>query len=329
MKIATIGTGFIVDSFLNAIQSIPGAKCISMASRKRETAMPLAQKYGIPIIYTDLDEMLSNSEVDFVYVASPNSLHYEQAVKALEHGKNVICEKPFTSTSKETGHLISLARQHHLMLFEAITNIHLPNYSLIKENLPRLGKIRMIQCNYSQYSSRYDKLKDGGNPNIFNPDFSGGALVDLNIYNIHFIMKMFGPPQKVKYYANKYANGIDTSGILILEYADFLAECVACKDTNSMNFALIQGENGYLLAENGANRCQKGILCLPSERIVLNQQPKRNLLYYELKQFRDIFTQQDFSKCHDLLDHSYSVMKVVEAARKSAGIVFSADLKGF
>ena len=325
MKIATIGTGFIVDTFLNAVKLVPGAKCVAMYSRKYETGMPLAQKYGIPMIYTDLDKMLSNAEANFVYVASPNSLHYEQAYQALGHGKNVICEKPFTSTSKEAQHLIALAKKKHLMLFEAIATIYLPNYSLIKANIARLGRIKIIQCNFSKYSSRYDRLKAGEITNAFDPDFSGGALVDLNVYNIHFIMNMFGPPRKITYHANKHTNGIDTSGILIMEYADFWAECVGSKDTNSMNFALIQGENGYLLVEDGANYCKKVILCFPTERIVLNEQSKRNLLYYELMEFNRIHAQQDFPKCYDILAQSYGVMKILEAARKSAGIVFPAD----
>ncbi|MEI7845848.1 MAG: Gfo/Idh/MocA family oxidoreductase, partial [Chloroflexota bacterium] len=196
MKIATIGTGFIVDTFLESLQTIPGVECIAMFSRKAETAAALVQKYQIDLVYTDMDAMLANSNVDFVYVASPNSMHYEHALKALQCGKNVICEKPFTSTSKETEHLISAARGKHLMLFEAITTIHLPNFQFLKENLSRLGKIRIIQCNYSQYSSRYNKLLAGETPNIFNPQFSGGALLDINIYNLHFVINLFGRPQQ-------------------------------------------------------------------------------------------------------------------------------------
>ncbi|MDQ0971335.1 putative dehydrogenase [Neobacillus niacini] len=132
--------------------------------------------------------MYSDPAVNFVYVASPNSLHFEQAYRALEFGKHVIIEKPITSTIAEIESLINLAEQKNLMLFEAITTIHLPNFHLIKQNIGKLGPLKFIQCNYSQFSSRYNSLLSGQTPNVFNPKFSGGALVDINIYNLHFVM---------------------------------------------------------------------------------------------------------------------------------------------
>lgn len=326
MNIATIGTGFIVDTFLSALSKVEGARCVAMYSRKQETAKPLAEKFGIGKIYTNLEEVYGDPEVDFIYVASPNSLHYQHAYSALEHGKHVICEKPFTSTVRELESLTQLAKQKKLMLFEAITTIHLPNYQLIKENIAKLGPIKMIQCNYSQYSSRYNALLAGETPNIFNPKFSGGALVDINIYNLHFVMNLFGTPETISYTANKHANGIDTSGVLVLKYSDFIAECVGCKDTNSMNFALIQGEKGYIHAD-GANGCQTVVLHTEGNETVLNQQNETNKLYYELVDFHEIYQNQDFDRCYQLLDYSSTVMEVLVEARKDAGIVFEADNK--
>ncbi|MCM3766747.1 Gfo/Idh/MocA family protein [Neobacillus niacini] len=324
MNIATIGTGFIVDTFLSALSKVDGAQCVAMYSRKQESARPLAEKYEIGKIYTNLDEMYGDPDVDFVYVASPNSLHYEQAYRALELGKHVICEKPFTSTLQELESLTQLAKQKQLLLFEAITTIHLPNYQLIKENVDKLGPIKFIQCNYSQYSSRYNALLAGETPNIFNPKFSGGALVDINIYNLHFVMNLFGTPESIRYTANKHPNGIDTSGVLVMKYPGFIAECVGCKDTNSMNFALIQGEKGYIHVD-GANGCQTVVVHAEGTETTLNQQTTQNSLYYELVAFREIYKSQDFDRCYQLLDYSRSVMDMLVEARKDAGIVFAAD----
>lgn len=101
MNVATIGTGFIVDWFLTAVQESANISCVAMFSRKESSAHKLADKYEIDKIYTNLDDMLKDEEINFVYVASPNSLHFEHALKALQAGKNVICEKPFTSTVEE------------------------------------------------------------------------------------------------------------------------------------------------------------------------------------------------------------------------------------
>ncbi|AZK47584.1 Gfo/Idh/MocA family protein [Paenibacillus lentus] len=325
MNIATIGTGFIVDTFLAAAKQIKDIHCVAMYSRNKETAQPLAEKYGIPVIYTELDALMADPKIDFVYIASPNSLHCEHATLALEHGKHVICEKPFTSTVAELDRLIALAKHKNLMLFEAITTLHLPNYQLAKEQLAQLGAIKFIQCNYSQYSSRYNQLLNGETPNVFSTEFSGGALTDINIYNLHFVMNMFGAPQSVSYTANKHPNGIDTSGILVLKYSDFIAQCVGCKDTNSMNFVLIQGEKGYLHVEHGANGCRKLILHANGRETLLNAQTNENLLYYELTAFKQMYQAQDYQQCHQLLDHSRSVIETVVQARQDAQIVFAAD----
>ena len=192
MNVATIGTGFIVDWFLTAVQESANISCVAMFSRKESSARMLADKYEIDKIYTNLDDMLKDEEINFVYVASPNSLHFEHALKALQAGKNVICEKPFTSTVEEFDRLVKEAQDRHLYLFEAIVTAHMPNYLRMKEELPRLGTIRMVQCNFSQYSSRYDKFLQGETPNVFNPEFSGRALADINIYNLHYVIGFFG-----------------------------------------------------------------------------------------------------------------------------------------
>lgn len=327
MRVGTIGTGFIVDRFLEALSKIEGAECKAMYTRKKENAISQAEKFQIDTIYTNLDELFADSNIDFIYIASPNSLHYEQAYRALENGKHVICEKPFTSTVEETEQLIELAKKNERMLFEAITTIHLPNYQLVKQHVDKLGEIKLIQCNYSQYSSRYDALLRGETPNIFNLDFSGGALADINIYNLHFVVNIFGKPENVNYVANKHANGVDTSGVVVMEYPGFIAECVGAKDTNSMNFVLIQGEKGYIHVEHGANGCQNVVLHLKDEEVRLNAQTTDNYLYYELLAFKEMFETDDFDRCYELLEHSHSVMEVFEKARKSAGIVFAADSK--
>ncbi|WP_067725993.1 Gfo/Idh/MocA family protein [Oceanobacillus damuensis] len=325
MNIATIGTGSIVELFLSAVDEVDGEQCVAVYSRREESAERLADKFDISAIYTDLHALMENTAIDFVYIASPNSIHFEQAYMALQHGKNVICEKPFTSTLREAEQLAGLAREKQLMIFEAISTIHMPNYKLISKHLDSLGPIKLVQCNYSQFSSRYEKLKNGEMPNVFHPKFSGGALADINIYNLHFVMNLFGGPESVSYTANKHANGIDTSGVAVMKYPDFIAECVGAKDTQSMNFAMIQGEKGYLNVLNGANGCQEVMITIGDREIRMNAQTKTNRLYYEVAEFQKIFQAGDFERCYELLDYTLSVVGVLEEARKDGGIVFEAD----
>src|SRR5699024_5132935 len=132
--------------------------------------------------------MYQNPAIDPIYCSTPNSLHYEQGYQALEQWKHVSVEKPFTATVEQANRLIRLAKSKQLMLFEAISNIYLPNIKIVKDYIDLLGPIKIVQCNYTQLSSRYFKLLDGALPNIFNPAFAGGVLGDLNIYNIHLVV---------------------------------------------------------------------------------------------------------------------------------------------
>ncbi len=324
MKIATIGTGFIVDWFLNAVSQHENMQCVAMYTRNKSHAEPLAKKYNISDIYENLEEMLLREDIDFIYIASPNSLHFTYAYQVLKHHKHVICEKPFTSTTEEFLTLSNYAKEHHLFLFEAIVTSHMPNYLRLKENLHRLGNLRMIQCNFSQYSSRYDKFLAGETPNVFNPAFSGGALADINIYNLHFVMGLFGKPKDVHYYPN-IQRGIDTSGVAILNYNGFQAVCIGCKDTKSHCIAQIQGEKGYAVVDSETSHCSTLKFYFDGKEEDMTIKQNEIALYYELKEFRAIFDQKDFESCYKKLDYSQSVMEVYEELRKDAKIRFDAD----
>ena len=325
IRVATIGSGFIVDWFLNAVSQNEGIECVAMYTRNRKNAEGLASQYHIDTIYTDLDEMLAQPNIDFVYIASPNSLHAPQTMKCLKANKHVIVEKPFASNMREFEEAVEYATKHHLYLFEAIVTLHMPNYLTLKNRLHELGPIRMVQCNFSQYSSKYDKFKAGELPNVFNPAFSGCAMADISIYNLHFTIGLFGTPKNVHYFANKHENGIDTSGVCILEYDGFHAVCVGAKDTRSKCIAQVQGENGYALVESETSRVAHLDFVINQQVEHLTIEQNDIALYYEVKEFVEIFEKDDYDACIKKLAHSRKVMKVFEAARKSANIVYDAD----
>lgn len=192
MNVATIGSGVIVERMIEAMRLDGRYNLYCVYSRTEKRAKEFAEKHGIQKYYTDMEEMLNDENVDIVYVASPNSLHYSQSKMALEHEKHVINEKPFTPTLKECNELFEIAEKKGVYIFEAITNVHLPNYKIIKENMSNCGNIKMVQCNFSQYSSKYQKYKDHVQTNAFDTAFNGGALMDINVYNLRFRRTEFG-----------------------------------------------------------------------------------------------------------------------------------------
>ena len=255
MKLGIIGTGKIIIDALYAMEPLKEISCNAIFARPRskDKGEELAKQYSIPDVYTDYDELLDKADIDTVYIGLINSVHYEYAKRALEKKKNVILEKPFAGTYEEAKGLIDLARQNDLFVFEAITVLHNDVIEKMKENLPKLGKIRMMLANYSQYSSRYDNYLAGQVDHAFDPEFLGGALRDINVYNIHYAVELFGLPEKTHYYPNIGFNGIDISGTMVMEYDGFSAVCTGAKDSDSPGFVSIQGEKGYMRIDGKPN----------------------------------------------------------------------------
>ena len=320
-NVATIGTSFITDEFLKALAQVEDIRCTAMYTRTQAHAQTLAERHGVSRIYTDLDEMLA-SEIDIVYIASPNALHAQHAEKALRAGKHVICEKPFTMTSAQARALFQLAEQKQRFLFEAIVTQHMPNYHAIRDLLPRIGKIKVVQSNFSQYSSRYAQYLSGNVPNVFSPQWGGGALADIGIYCIHFIVGLFGAPRTVHYFPNRGYNGIDTSGCGVMEYGDFLASFTCAKDSRSACITQIQGEQGCITLYGEASRCPRFVLQDAESAIHedLAQPQHDNVMVHELKEFTRILTENDSAAYAALKQESLAVMRTFEALRAHGNV---------
>ena len=251
MKLAMLGTGAIAPVALAAMEAVPSIRVEALWCRQhsRQRGEALAREYGIPRVYTDCRALFQEADVDTAYIALVNPVHFAYAREALLAGKNVILEKPFCTQFAQTQELAELAREKGLFLLEAMPLWHSTLFRKIRELLPKLGPIRLVQGNYSQYSSRYDRYLAGDVLPAFDPAAFGGALYDLNVYNIAWTAGLFGLPEKVLYAPNRGWNGVDTSGVLLLGYPGFQATLSAAKDSDSPSGFQIQGEKGWLKVE--------------------------------------------------------------------------------
>lgn len=325
MKVGILGTGKIVQEFLPwLVEHAPfTVQALCSTPRSAEKAQELCRQYGVPQHTTNYLELLQ--WVDVVYIAVPNLQHVRFARVALEAGKHVIVEKPLAPSAAQTEELVALARHKKVFLFEAVTTQYLENYAKIRELLPRVGTVRLVQCNFSQYSSRYDAFCAGETPVSFDPECAGGALMDLNVYNISYIVGLFGEPNQVHYLANM-ERGIDTSGILTMEYNSFKAVSMAAKDCSAPARYVIQGTKGYILQKSTANWCG-GVTFHPNqgkeEHFNLNGGRPRQAA--EFHAFARAIEGGDQELCSRMLDTSVAVSRVLTVARRSADIKFPCD----
>ena len=315
MKLGIIGSGMIVKDFLSFAHELSEIKLEAIAARNIENLKELQSKYNIKNIYTDIKLCLENKEIDTIYVAVPNNLHYTVAKKALEAGKNVICEKPFTLKYDEAVELFEIAEARGLILIEAITNQYQKNYLDIKDNIDNIGEIRLVECNFSQLSSRYEAFKNGILAPVFDKSKGGGVLGDLNIYNIHFVVGLFGKPNKVHYSPN-IVNDVDTSGILLLEYASFKVVCIAAKDTFNNSYVNIQGDQGIIKVIGPTNEVPNYSIKTKDNFIDENKNIHSHRMFAEFKKFVEVINNKDFKFMNNQKEHTLNVMYIYEKAKK-------------
>ena len=323
MKLGIIGTGMIVREFLPELVKMEGLEIRSIMGSPAgfEKAQALSEQFGIPKAAHDLDELCA-AGIDTVYVAIPNSLHFTYCKKALEKDKNVIVEKPMTDNAGEAENLAALARKKKLFLFEAVTTIYMSSYRKISEWLPLIGEVKMVQSRFCQYSSRYDNFKKGIIAPSFDPKKSGGALMDLGLYNIHYVMGIFGRPESISYFPNVERN-IDTSGVLMMLYPKFTVVCSAAKDCDGDIGGIIMGTKGFITTDMKPNVVGNAKLELRDGTTEVFEEPYTDRrMIPEFTQFIRAVEEKDYDFCYANLMKSLEVNEVLGRARIQSGIRF-------
>lgn len=316
MRIGILGTGMMANLVMETVKKMDFSYVAVLGRRESEDKVKaLCLENGLDGYFLDYDELL-DSDVDTIYVALPNHLHYEFGRKALMRGKHVIIEKPVTANAEQLKDLVRTAQIKGVMMFEAMNIHYLPAYRALKDQLWQAGDPKIVSFNYSQYSSRYDAFKDGQILPVFDPMKAGGALMDLNVYNIHAIVGLFGKPWEVRYEANM-ERGIDTSGVLTLDYGDFKAVAIGAKDCKAPVRCTIQGTKGCFVVPKPMSQMDGYELQLNSgETVEYRVEKPENRLYYEFAEFERIIREKDWEKEEEMLKISGIVSGILEEARR-------------
>ncbi|MGN0685245.1 MAG: Gfo/Idh/MocA family protein [Gemmiger sp.] len=255
LKLAVLSTSRIVDEFLQHLPEMPEISVQALCCRPQseEKARSWAAQYGIPAVYTDEDACYQAGGFDAVYIGTANHLHYSAAKRALQAGYHVILEKPFTGTAAEARDLYALADAQGVMLLEAITVFYLPQFAFLQQELAKIGPVRGAMASFCARSRRYDDFLQGIWNTTFDPACQGGALNDMNVYNLHLLVGLLGMPRREEYRASRADNGVDTAGMALLDYGIFTAAALAAKDSEGINGMTLQGPEGHLVVEGGNN----------------------------------------------------------------------------
>jgi len=240
-----IGTGNIARSFATDFKYTSGGKIVAAASRSLEKAREFCGDFQIETAYGSYEELYSDKNVDVVYVATPHHLHYINSKDAMMAGKAVLCEKPISISPAELESLWKIAEQSGQYLMEAMWTYFLPPITKAKEwtREGKIGTIKNIKADFA-FKAEYDPMD-----RLFNPEFAGGALLDIGIYPIAFVWYIVDQfPKNITAISNMTETGVDMEETMIFEYEDqMIANLTASFAYDPPNNAIIAGTDGYIL----------------------------------------------------------------------------------
>lgn len=324
MRLAVIGKGKIVKDFLSIRPQLPiYAMALMVRPEALEAGREFAAENGFEAVFTDM-EGVAGWKPDAVYVAVPNHLHYRYARQALEAGLSVILEKPTVPRLRELEALYALADAKGLYLIEAMTTWYLPTFDTIRENLSKLGWLRLVQLTYCQRSSRYDAFRSGKVSPAFDPNACGGSLMDINVYNIAAAVALFGAPESVHYEAN-IVRGIDTGGVLTMVYPDFIVTATGAKDCGLMAGGSFLGDEGSLHFDGPVSLVSAFTIRQGGSTQVIAQENPPFRMQPEFLAFPEILAGRREEEYRRLRKNSFIVAEILEQARQQAGIAFPGD----
>ena len=324
IRFGMIGTGKIAEKFWQANRYGKDFELTAVYSRTLERARQFGFQKGQLQYFDDLEAFANSDCIDAVYVASPNCCHYEQVMTLLKAGKHVLCEKPMASNLEQAQEMFAEAEKQNLILLEGMRSIYAPSFQKMIPYMETLGTIRRATLQYCQYSSRYDNYKRGIVENAFKPELSNGALMDIGVYVVSCMIRLFGAPKSIKASGVKLHNGVDGAGTILMEYPDMIGEAIYSKITDSAMPSQIQGEDASMLIQEIENVkdlriVRKGVV----QSIHFEQSD--NILNYETQEFiKMIKTGMGWEKSKEI---TLETIKVLDEARKQLHIVFPADKK--
>ena len=323
LKLGVIGTGVISHHFIKAAHTSGEYQLVAVYSRKLETAATFASRYKDIQLFDQLEDFFKSS-FDVVYIASPNSLHFDQAKASLTAGKHVILEKPAVTQPQEWLNLIQTAEKNNCFIFEAARNYHEKAFTTIKNFLAD-KQILGADFNYAKYSSKMPDVLAGQTPNVFSNRFAGGALMDLGIYPIYAAVCLFGKALDATYQGQQLENSIDLNGDGILFYPDYQVHIKAGKNITSNLPCEIYTTDGTLTL-NTVEHVRSAIFTdHQGNQVQLPIQQAPHTMTEEVASFAHMIQQPDLNLYQTWLEDASFVHELLFTMRQTAGIRFEAE----
>jgi predicted dehydrogenase len=279
-----IGLGNIAHKFAKDLLSVKDAHLYAVASRSQKKADQFASEYKVLKAFNSYEDLVSDSNVDAVYIATPHSLHKENTLLCLKNRIAVLCEKPFAMDADEVKEMISCAKANNTLLMEALWTSFLPHYqytiNTLRENT--LGKLVKMEASFGFYRA-FDN-----NSRLFNKSLGGGSLLDIGIYPIFAALSILGKPKKIEANATFFDNGADSSCNMVFNYENNI--------TAHLRSSLLEDlpTEAIFYCEKGTIKINRQFHCPSSVSIIIDD--KEELLDFNYNTIGYSFEIEHFNK---------------------------------
>lgn len=322
MKIGILGAGRIASIMAQTIGQMDEAICYAVAARDQVRAEEFAKAYGFEKAYGSYEELVKDSEVELIYIATPHSHHYEHAKLCIEHGKAVLCEKAFTRNAKEAKEILSLAKEKRVFITEAIWTRFMPSREMIHDLLESgiIGKPMTLTANLGYIIAHKERIAE--------PALAGGALLDIGLYPLNFALMVFGNDfDKITSTAILSDKGVDMQNSITLSYrtgeiAVLNSTALALSDRQG----IISGDKGYMIVEN-INNCEKiRIFNTERQEIKCVEVPQQITGYeYEVEAAMRAIKEGKL-ECEEMPhEETIRVMEIMDELRKEWGVIYPGE----
>ena len=321
-KVGIIGAGWIAEKMAEALAPLEDYCVHAIASRSLEKAEEFAGKWNIAKAYGSYEELVADDEINLVYIATPHSHHFQHAMLALEHGRNVLVEKAFTANAQEAETLIRTAHEKGLFITEAIWTRYMALSHKVKEVMESgiIGEPRVLTatlCYMMEFKER-----------IVRAELCGGALLDLGVYALNFARMYFGT-DIVRTITNVHLGptGMDMHESISLSFADGrMANLQAGALCLNDRQGIISGTEGYIKVDN--INCPEVVEVWRNYELAARYEKPADMVNgYEYQVFECRRCIEEGLQESPMMPHeeTISIMKQMDALRQEWGVRYPMD----
>lgn len=319
MKIGIIGAGQIAQVMARTVSQMPDLTLYAVCSAHVQSAQKLAAEFGFHKVYESSQQLLTDPQVELVYVATPHSTHYELMKQCIAYRKPVLCEKPFATNYQQAAEIMELARQNGVFVCEAFWSRFLPIHAQVAQELAggAIGEVRMVMANIGGVGDHQPRIRERR--------FAGGALLDVGIYAITFASMWLGPDVKqVRGQCTKLDTGVDSQAGIWMEWADNRVAVLSCTTHAAVQKSgMVCGSEGYVCFDHINN--PKTVSFFDQDRqLVRTLQAPPQITGYEYEMAAVVTAVQQGKLECEQIPHAETlrILSIADQLRKQWGVVY-------